>query len=241
MLEICTHRFLFLKRKEFWFYNSQRINKGTYNVFCYSNEKTAGEKKNVLIEQTSLITLEESLEELFKRINRTFKYHINKAEHIGITTKIDYSPTMQKCQQVMHEFSAFANKKTIAWNPKRIGALQKLNKLIISEAWLREERIVTHIYLHDTHRVVLLHSYHQQSFTNESLRGYANKLLHWKDILNFKTFGLKLYDFGGINMQQHPGISKFKLSFGGELIDTYSYIEASPLASAMELYKRIRN
>ena len=167
MLEVCTHRFLFFTRKEFWFYNSEKITKGTYNVFCYTNEKDASDKKNVLIEQTSLINLESPFEELYSHINRTFKYHIRKAEGIGIIASVDYSPTLQKCNQIMSEFSVFASKKGIEWNPQRIKALQKLNKIIISEAFLKEEKIVTHVYLHDGNRVVLLHSYHSQEFTDK--------------------------------------------------------------------------
>ncbi|MHB8259150.1 MAG: hypothetical protein ACYDCN_11190 [Bacteroidia bacterium] len=241
MLKLTTNQFLFFKRKEFWFYNGEAIHKGTYNVFCYSNQNDASSKKNVLKEQTSLINLEKSSEELFTQINRTFKYHIHKAEKMGITDRINYSPTKQTCNQVIYEFMVFATKKNIAWNPKRIKALQKLNKLIISETFFKEEKINTHIYLHDTTRVVLLHSYHSQQETNKNLRGYANKFLHWKDILSFKYFGLKQYDFGGINIQQHLGISTFKVSFGGEVVDCYSYIEAHPLiTSAISFYKRIR-
>lgn len=241
MLEVCTHRFLFFKRKEFWFYNSERINIGTYNVYIYSNEKDAGIKRNVLTQQTSLINLKEREEELFNKINRTFKYHIHKAENMDITSHINYSPTVERCYQIMNEFSVFANKKSIQWNPKRITALQKSEKLIISEAFIKGEKIVTHVYLHDNNRVVLLHSYHSPQFTDEKARGYANKFLHWKDIIGFKKFGLKLYDFGGINMNQHPGISKFKLSFGGNLIDSYSYIEVnSVLAFIINFYKRLK-
>jgi lipid II:glycine glycyltransferase (peptidoglycan interpeptide bridge formation enzyme) len=241
MLEVTTHQFLSFKRKEFWFYNSENINKGTYNVYSYSNEKDACHKKNVLKEQTSLINLEKPSEELYNQINRTFKYHIHKAESIGIITNVDYSPTPQKCNEIMSAFSVFADKKGIEWNSKRITALQKLNKLIISEAFLKEEKIVTHVCLHDGHRVVLLHSYHPHNFTDEKIKGYANKFLHWKDIVSFKNFGLKLYDFGGINMQQHPGISKFKLSFGGNVVDCYSHIKVNPLlALAINLYKRLR-
>jgi len=242
MLEVCTHQILFFKRKEFWFYNSEKIIKGTYNVFCYSIEKDANKKERILKEQTSFINLEKPSEELFSQISRTFKYHIHKASAIGVTANIDYSPTLEKCNQIMSEFSTFANKKAIEWNPKRIKALQKLNKLIISEAFLKEMKIVTHIYLHDGYRVVLLHSYHSQNFSDKNIKGYANKFLHWKDIVNFKEFGLRLYDFGGINIEQHIGISNFKLSFGGDIIDCYSYIEVNPLLSiVINLYKRLRS
>lgn len=241
MLEVCTHQFLFFKRKEIWFYDAETINKRTYNVFCYSNEKDSKQRPNVLVEQTSLINLTKNEDELFNNINRTFKYHIKKAEGIGITVCIDYTPTIKKCTEVINEFSIFAKEKKIEWNSKRIIALQKLNKIIISEAIFKEEKIVTHIYLQDNSRVVLLHSYPQQKNIDKNIQGYANKFLHWKDILSFKKFGLKIYDFGGINMQQHLGISTFKLSFGGEIIDCYSYIEVnSLLSSAIKLLKQFK-
>ncbi len=241
MLEITTHQFLFFKRKEFWFYNSEEINKGTYNAFCYSNEKDSYKRENVLKAQTSLINLEKSSEELFNQINRTFKYHIHKAEDIGITTNVDYSPSLIKCNQIINEFSVFANKKGIEWSFQRIRSLQKLNKIIVSEAFLKEEKAVTHVYLHDGHRVVLLHSYHSHSLVDEKMKGYANKYLHWKDILDFKDLGLKQYDFGGINIQQHLGISNFKMSFGGDVIDCYSYIEVNPfIAIAINFLKKLR-
>ena len=241
MLEVCTHQFLFFRRKEFWFYDTEKINKGTYNVFCYSNEKEAPSKNNVLIEQTSRIDLVKNEGELFNNINRTFKYHIRKAEKLGVTVNVDYSPSTEKCREIINGFSVFAKTKKIEWNPKRIIALQKINKLVISEAFLNEEKIVTHVYLHDTNRIVLLHSYSQINLKNKKFRGYANKFLHWQDILSFKNFGLTLYDFGGINMKQHFGISTFKLSYGGNLIDCYSYIEVNPiLTSVMNFYKKIR-
>ena len=241
MLEICTHKFLFFKRKEFWFYTAEKICKGTYNVFCYSNEKNASAKKNVLKEQTSLINLKKTNEELFNQINSTFKRHIQRAEKTGITVKVDYTPTVEKCHQIINEFSGFASHKKIAWNPRRIRALQQINKLIISEAFYKDKKLVTHVYLHDTSRVVLLHSYHQNKNEEEELRGVANKFLHWQDISNFKSYGLELYDFGGINIEQHPGISSFKLAFGGNVVDGFSYIETSPLLERLiDLYKRLR-
>lgn len=240
MLEITTHHFLLFKRKEFWFFDSEKINKGTYNVFCYSNEKDASKKERVLKEQTNLIKLERTTEELFSQINRTFKYHIHKAEKMGVVAQIDYSPSFKKCKNLIVEFSTFAKEKSIAWSPQRIMALQKINKLIISESFLKGEKISTHVYLHDTKRVVLLHSYHSGN-TNEKLRAYSNKYLHWQDIQSFKSSELKTYDFGGINLEQHPGISKFKISFGGEVIDCYSYIEMPAyLTLAISAYKKLR-
>jgi lipid II:glycine glycyltransferase (peptidoglycan interpeptide bridge formation enzyme) len=241
MLEVCTHQFLFFKRKEFWFYDSEKIDAGIYNVFCYSNKKDASIRRNVLIEQTSIINLEKTEEELFNQINRTFKYHIKKAEKLGVSVKTEFFPSIEKCNQIINEFSVFVEEKKIEWNLKRIEVLQKINKLIISEAYLNEKKISTHVYLHDGNRVVLLHSYHQHNRLDEKIKGYANKFLHWQDIISFKKFGLKLYDLGGINMEKHLGISIFKLAFGGDVIDCYSYIETNPsLNPFVNLYKKLK-
>ena len=98
--------------------------------------------------------------------------------------------------------------------------------------------IATHFYIFDDKRVRLLYSYHNIEFLDDTLRSYANKFLHWEDILFFKSKNFLFYDFGGINMDNHPGISKFKLAFGGILVDNYSYERALP---GVRSIARLRN
>ena len=242
MIEVCTHNFLLFKRKEFWFYNKEEISAGTYNVFCYSLEKNLPLKKKILPEQSSIINLRKTEQELFADINRTFSYHIKKAEKLGVTFNVKYSPTNKEVNFFITEFSNFASNKKIEWNKNRVLALQKLNRLIISETWLNNKKICTHVYLHDTQQVLLLHSYHSSTNFDSNTRGYANKFLHWNDILTFKKQGFTTFDFGGINFEKHPGITRFKLSFGGEVIDRHSYIEVNPLLDwGIKLYKKAKS
>jgi lipid II:glycine glycyltransferase (peptidoglycan interpeptide bridge formation enzyme) len=61
----------------------------------------------------------------------------------------------------------------------------------------------------------------------KKLSGYLNRYLHWYAIKKFKSENFKIYDFGGINLDRNSetyGITKFKLSFGGEIIKQYDYI-----------------
>jgi hypothetical protein len=230
MIELVTHRFLGFSRKEVWFYSSEKIKKGTYTVFCFTEEKDAHTKKNVLVQNTSLISLEQDEQKLFEDIHRTTQRHIRKAEKLGIETRIDFNPSTQKSKNVINDFAVFARKKSIEWNSNRIYALQKSGRLIITEAFLQNELLVTHVYLHDTRQVVLLHSYPaRENRETHLLRGYANKYLHWKDLVELRKQGLKIYDFGGVDLEKHPGISAFKRSFGGMPMYRYSYIESSRL------------
>ena len=55
--------------------------------------------------------------------------------------------------------------------------------------------------------------------------GRMNKYLHWKDIQYFKNNGFSRYEWGGITDPDKPnGIDKFKMEFGGRVIQCNNYI-----------------
>ena len=63
-----------------------------------------------------------------------------------------------------------------------------------------------------------------------TLVGYANRLLDWEVIKYAKEKGVKEFDFGGLwpeeeaeKDQKKKGINSFKLGFGGEIKNRYSY------------------
>lgn len=67
----------------------------------------------------------------------------------------------------------------------------------------------------------------QSEVPTQRLIGIANRFLHFSAMLYFKMQGLKLYDFGGIGLEEGDpkikGINEFKRSFGGTLITEYNY------------------
>ena len=240
MLEVCTHRFLFFSRKEFWFYAGENIKKAPYSVFCYSEEPEAKNKYQVLKEETSLIYLDKMRAELLAALSRTCKTHIRRAEKMNFRIDVKDEPDHGICNQVLKEFSLFAKNKAIQWNPRRIKAAAKIKRLIITEIFLEKQKLCTHIYLHDQKRIVLLHSYHQAG-ADRKILAYANKWLHWNDMLRFKELGMILYDFGGLNFREHQGISRFKAAFGGETRTCYSYIETTPVwGGFMKAFRKLK-
>lgn len=50
-------------------------------------------------------------------------------------------------------------------------------------------------------------------------RQMAPHLLHWKIMRELKGRGFKKYDWWGINARQWPGVTRFKLSWGGRVIE----------------------
>jgi lipid II:glycine glycyltransferase (peptidoglycan interpeptide bridge formation enzyme) len=93
-----------------------------------------------------------------------------------------------------------------------------------------ERILVMHAYLcdKDSKTVRLLHSSRNLSFEDNKLIGYANKFLHFQDMLFFKKEGYAFYDFGGIDRDStNPvilGINRFKEGFGGMLKREYNLV-----------------
>ena len=91
---------------------------------------------------------------------------------------------------------------------------------------------VFHMYLHDDVKVMLWFS--ASDFRNQNvdkhLAGRVNKFLHYQDMIHFKRRGLHYYDWGNISSSLNPnGIDQFKMKFGGELKDVYSYFVGNTL------------
>ncbi len=73
----------------------------------------------------------------------------------------------------------------------------------------------------------------------------APHLLHWRAICDSKAAGLARYDFWGVEEnKKHPwrGFSRFKLGFGGEILEyagTYDYIFNKPWYNAYKVIRKL--
>jgi lipid II:glycine glycyltransferase (peptidoglycan interpeptide bridge formation enzyme) len=47
----------------------------------------------------------------------------------------------------------------------------------------------------------------------------APYLLHWQIMKEGKSSGYKYYDLNGVDEQKWPGVTRFKLGFGGAIIN----------------------
>lgn len=239
MICFTTHNYIFFKRKEIWFYNKEYLKPVGYDVFAYTLETDIPE--NALIEWTSHIDLTKTEEQLFKAISSTFRCHINRALHLGVQTEINFTPTVYECKRIIKELVRFAKLKGFYFNKRRLRSLQKKGNLCVSNAKINNTNNVTHVYLFDNKRIALLHTFHDLKFRDDKMRSYANKLLHWQEILEFKHRHFELYDWGGVNPENLPGITQFKLSFGGTTVKCYSYIKIAPVLKIFfKWYKNIR-
>jgi lipid II:glycine glycyltransferase (peptidoglycan interpeptide bridge formation enzyme) len=226
MIELVTHNLFGFVRKEIWFYNGEPYSPSAYTVFCAAREVPFGECRFIEKYTTSVIDLGKAEKDLLAAIHPTFRYDIRSAERQGVTVQQLDRPTAADCESMLQEYDRFArSRKLTPLNGRFLRAACLAGRLCITKASSNKQTVTTHVYLFDATQASLLASFHDPDFSNDKLRSESNKLLHWKDILFFKSRGLVHYDLGGLNPEKLPGVSKFKESFGGALVNNYRLIQ----------------
>lgn len=242
MLFFTTHNYFVFTRKEIWFYDGEAMQEGTYNVYTAAAKVGQG---NIRFQEkyvTSIIHLLKPEEELFKSIHPTYRYDIRSAEKKNILYNPILNPTKEDCINLLKSYNEFAkNKNMPRMNRHRILALQGIGNIYITQVLSHGIIVSTHVYFFDNNIISLASSFHNIDFTDDKIRSEANKYLHWKDVLLFKSMHFKQYDFGGVNEKKHPGISKFKLNFGGEKVENYRFIKTSAFVFyIISIFKKLR-
>jgi hypothetical protein len=109
----------------------------------------------------------------------------------------------------------------------------------VTKATANDETLVMHSYILDCEslRVALYKSsssYHvEQNAAKRNFIGRANRWLHFQDINYFKSYGFKVYDFGGYAKStldaKLKNINNFKKSFGGSIVEESNYVSYNVL------------
>lgn len=68
----------------------------------------------------------------------------------------------------------------------------------------------------------------------------APHLLHWRVIQEAKARGFKYYDFWGVDEKKWPGLTRFKLGFGGEQVEYPPSIDIIYRPALYKLYRLAR-
>lgn len=229
MISFTTHDLLLFSRKEIWFYNNEPVDNFGYSVYISALQPPLDKSISLTRRQTLTIDLTKSEEELFSQIQARTRSYINTGEKQNLKYKYDFHPTDADCEEVAKQFNKFARRKGILpINNKWMKAAQRSNSICLTKMSSECKDIATHIYLLNTSRVILTHSFHDLDQTGSSSPANANKLMHWKDLILFKSKEIKCYDFGGANPKLE-GITGFKNKFGGDIAETYNYVKANYL------------
>lgn len=177
--------------------------------------------------ETLVTDLTEPPEEIKHHFASNCRNEISRAGKENITSQMNESVSDEDIDEFVTFFREFwASKGALNHCPETLSDEMKHYRdngnLAISTAYVEGEKSVYHTYLVDDDIVRLWHSasLYRNINTDEKqgrkLVGFANRYLHYVDMLYFKDNGKKSYDWGGSGKTPEViNITKFKQSFGG--------------------------
>jgi len=193
---------------------------------------------SVYDQQTVVLELTRGEEDLWQMIGPKRRNMIRRAQKEGIEVRQGLTRDLQS----YHELLGVTFEKR-SKTPIRLSFLSKLIEELIPSGiasfhvGMRENRILA--------GVIALHAgslslYWSGASSEEGKKFAANDLLQWRCILDAKERGSTTYDLLGIDPRL-PGISAFKLGFGGNVV-TYCYaLKRTGLGQVFRVMSALRN
>jgi hypothetical protein len=171
--------------------------------------------------------LVEPLEELWKRFASYNRAEIRKAERLGERVRIDRNE-QTGTTDFLKVYNDFARLKDGVWQIsadllKRYEGFA--DRLVL---YLDEQPVVVNLVLRDPESGRVRGLYNASQRLDEPrkarLLGNLNRLLHWHNMRLYKQEGFHSYDWGGIREDRSDGRAKFKMSFGGDVVEEYTHL-----------------
>jgi len=190
-------------------------------------------KKYIIFENefyTTVIDLTKDLDEIWYKFDKkSTRYEIKKAMKFIDKIRILENENYEQFFKMGNEYYFLKYGINKKFNITEILSKKRNHYLLL--AYYDNDLICGAFYIYDSkkERIRLNYSFSKYLFGKEysHISSFLNKYLHWYAIQKFKNEGFKLYDFGGINLNKNSktyGITKFKLSFGGDIVKEYDYL-----------------
>ena len=178
--------------------------------------------KGVQPQETFLIDLTQKEEELLSGMHQKTRYNIGLAERRGVEVRQEDAVALEKLWPLFQDTAKrdkfsfhslkYYQKMLEILQPKNDSEKQRCVRLWIAHQGKNPLAAAIVSYFGNT--ATYLHG-----AMDYALRQHMGpQLLHWRIIEDAKLRGFAHYDFGGISEQKWPGVTRFKLSFGGARI-----------------------
>jgi len=185
---------------------------------------------------TLVISLSSNEDEILKSMDDGTRYEIRRS-----LTKDDlrYQHVCPSNVEDVREFMAAYEREMVPQNgasrlvPERLVRMAEVGLLDLSTMKDNAGHTLSwHVHVVTAGIARLFYSVSATSTINDqqqkNLRGRANRLHHWMDMLRFRNAGYAKYDFGGYCPEtadaKKSQISRFKRGFGGQVAVTYNCV-----------------
>jgi hypothetical protein len=174
--------------------------------------------------------LSASPEQIMRAFGQTNRYKIKRAGSKDGLSRTSFDEPREHVEEFIAFYDAFAREKSLEPAYRRsLYAACAARQLVLSHVAHQERKLVWHAYIKSGDKIGLLHSasLFRNAFEGDrALIGRANRWLHWQDILAFQKSGYRVYDWGGLfvdeSKPQNANVNSFKREFGGTPVRTYN-------------------
>lgn len=174
--------------------------------------------------QTVVLDLRKTEDDLLKQMHEKTRYNIRLAEKHGVEVKIFQHPSSGARADLFWDFMLKTAKRA-GFSPHVKSYYEKLFRAgtesdFSNELFLAEfQGQILAMILVNFYRPSLTATYLHGASVREHKEVMASYLLHWRAIEEAKKREFYFYDFWGIDEVKWPGVTKFKLGFGGSVVE----------------------
>ncbi len=236
-------RNLFFKYKECWFNRNSSYIFDDDLDFVEFKDSFCDLKLRLMPFYVGSISLTDDLDAIFAKFSPGFKNEIRRAEKEGVYVSFETNSDILK--DCLNSYVKFSEEKKIAHlRQSTLETYLSENSLLVSRAMHKEIVIRYHLYIKSSACCSLLASFPSFGLGTDykkNFLGWANRFLHWTDMIYFKNVGIQSYSLGGIgNLTEakSSGIAKFKHEMTPEIECRYNGIVA--LSLKYKIYRFLR-
>jgi hypothetical protein len=169
---------------------------------------------------TTLIRLEDSEAHLWSRLDsKSCRHEITKARRLSCQVLVN--------ERKEHALALLNESIELHRHRRPISATEWQRTVEACDVFVvmyQDSMLAAHVLLVDyPRRARLLFSatVDRRHHPHRALVGPLNRFLHWCEFIHYKERGMNSYDFGGVELDKSTptySISRFKLSFGGDVV-----------------------
>jgi len=199
--------------------------------------------------KTLMLDLSKNEEELLKLMGQKTRYNIRLAEKKGVKiiagTAKDFSEfwrlmslTGERDAFRLHNAGHYKNLILAGENSKEDSAPDS-GRIKLFFARIDGKNIAAGLFCFFGDRVTYMHG----ASDNEARNLMSPHLLQWEVIKQAQQEGYKYYDFYGIDEKKWPGVTRFKLGFGGfvkEYPGTYDFVFRAGVYNLYEFLRKLK-
>ncbi len=246
MQEIDKKMFIFNIKEIHFSKNPFDVNGCDFVIFPYCNNKIKAKGFFCYNKLTSIIDLNQNLDTIWKKFHTNTIRGIKRAEKNCINIKIN-----QHYDQFYQIYKNFLKQKRLKsfFEPFGVGIIPLniiKNKGTLFVAEYNGEILGGIVSLVDTSNIEYWIGASKRLECQKDINaliGCANRLIFWEAIKYAKERGIKEFDLGGYWPENEAkkdlmksGINSFKSSFGGEVIQGYSYAKGYSKSLTLAYY-----